>query len=86
MGKIWLDAVIVDVQPPVPVTVVIELIDVTIGVGVTAVGDELEVGLLAMLLIEVEAGDTGDEVTDVTTVVPMFVALPREGVALQVLT
>jgi len=34
-----------------------------------------------MLLIEVEAGDTGDEVTDVTTVVPMFVALPREGAA-----
>ena len=86
VGKIWLDAVIVDVQPPVPVAVVIELIEVTIGVEVTAVGDELEVGFLAMLLIEVEAGDTGDEVTDVTTVVPMFVAVPREGVALQVLT
>ena len=73
-------------QPPVTVAVAVELIEVTIGVGVTAVGDELEVGLLAMLLTEVEAGDTGDGVTGVTTVVPMFVAVPREGVALQVLT
>ena len=75
-----------DVQPPVPVAVVVEFIEVTIGVEVTAVGDELEVGLLAMLLIEVETGDTGNEVTGVTNVVPMFVAVPREGVALQVLT
>ena len=75
-----------DVQPPVPVAAVVELIEVTIGVGVAAIGDELEVGLLAMLLTKVEAGDTGDEVTGVTTVAPIFVTVPREGVALQVFT
>ena len=74
-----------DVQPPVPV-VVIELIEVTIEVEVTAVRDGLEVGLLAMLPTEVEAGYMGDGVTGATTVVPMFVAVPMEGVALQVLT
>ena len=75
-----------DVQPPVPVAVVVEFREATIGVEVIAVGDELEIGLLAMLLIEVETGGTIDEATGVTTVVPMFVAVPREGVALQVLT
>ena len=73
-------------QPPIPVAVVVEFIEVTIGVEVTAVGDEFEISLLAMLLIDVETGDTGDEVTGVTTVVSMFVAVPMEGVALQVLT
>jgi len=35
-----------------------------------------------MLLIEVEAGDTGDKVTGVTTIILTFVIVLREGVML----